>query len=349
MSLFERYLTVWVFLCIIVGIALGAAVPSVFQVIGGLEVAQVNLPVAVLIWLMIVPMLLKIDFGALAQVGRHWRGISVTLLVNWGVKPFSMAVLGWLFIGYLFRPYLPADQIDSYIAGLILLASAPCTAMVFVWSNLTKGEPHFTLSQVALNDAIMIVAFAPVVGLLLGLSSITVPWNTLILSVVLYIVVPVIAAQMIRGRILARGGRAALDRILGVLQPASLVALLATLVLLFAFQGEQILAQPLVIALLAVPILIQVYFNSGLAYLLNRVSGEAHCVAGPSALIGASNFFELAVAAAISLFGFQSGAALATVVGVLIEVPVMLSVVWIVNRSKDWYEAGGVKVPDAPH
>ena len=271
MSVFERYLTLWVFLCIIAGVALGALAPSVFQTIGALEVARVNLPVAILIWLMIVPMLVKIDFAALKEVGRHWRGISVTLLVNWAVKPFSMAFLGWLFIGYLFRPYLPADQIDSYIAGLILLAAAPCTAMVFVWSNLTKGEPHFTLSQVALNDAIMIVAFAPVVGLLLGLSSITVPWDTLFLSVMLYIVVPVIAAQLLRGRILATGGQAGLDRLLGVLQPLSLVALLATLVLLFAFQGEQILAQPLVIALLAVPILIQVYFNSGLAYLLNRL------------------------------------------------------------------------------
>ncbi|OYZ98062.1 MAG: arsenical-resistance protein [Rhizobiales bacterium 17-65-6] len=344
MSLFERYLTLWVFLCIIAGIVLGALAPALFQAIGALEVAQVNLPVALLIWLMIVPMLVKIDFAALKHVGRHWRGISVTLLVNWAVKPFSMALLGWLFIGYLFQPLLPADQIDSYIAGLILLAAAPCTAMVFVWSNLIKGEPHFTLSQVALNDAIMIVAFAPVVGLLLGLSSITVPWDTLFLSVGLYIIVPVIAAQLLRGRILANAGQAGLDRLLGVLQPLSLVALLATLVLLFAFQGEQILAQPLVIALLAVPILIQVYFNAGLAYLLNRMSGEAHCVAGPSALIGASNFFELAVAAAISLFGFTSGAALATVVGVLIEVPVMLSVVWIVNRSRDWYEAGGVKV-----
>jgi arsenical-resistance protein len=348
MSAFERYLTLWVFLCIVAGVALGSLAPSVFHAIAGLEVARVNLPVAVLIWLMIVPMLVKIDFAALGEVGRHWRGISVTLFVNWAVKPFSMALLGWLFIGYLFRPYLPADQIDSYIAGLILLAAAPCTAMVFVWSNLTKGEPHFTLSQVALNDAIMIVAFAPIVGLLLGLSAITVPWDTLVLSVALYIVVPVIAAQVIRARLLKAGGEAALARFLGVLQPLSLVALLATLVLLFAFQGEQILAQPLVIALLAVPILIQVYFNSGLAYLLNRASGEAHCVAGPSALIGASNFFELAVAAAISLFGFNSGAALATVVGVLIEVPVMLSVVWIVNRSQGWYEARGARVSEAP-
>ncbi|WP_051630863.1 ACR3 family arsenite efflux transporter [Afifella pfennigii] len=340
MSIFERYLTLWVALCILVGIALGHFFPAIFQAIGAMEVAKVNLPVALLIWAMIVPMLVKIDFRALKEVTQHWRGIGVTLLVNWAVKPFSMALLAWLFIGFLFRPYLPAGEIDSYIAGLILLAAAPCTAMVFVWSNLTRGEPHFTLSQVALNDVIMIVAFAPVVGLLLGLSAITVPWETLLLSVFLYIVVPVALAQLLRARLLAAGGQSAIARILTWLQPLSLVALLATLVLLFAFQGEQILAQPAIIAFLAVPILIQVYFNSGLAYLLNRASGEAHCVAGPSALIGASNFFELAVAAAISLFGFTSGAALATVVGVLIEVPVMLSVVKIVNASKGWYEAG---------
>jgi ACR3 family arsenite transporter len=340
MSTFERYLTLWVALCIVAGIAFGHIMPGVFHAIAAAEVAKVNLPVAALIWLMIVPMLVKIDFAALGQVKEYWRGIGVTLFINWAVKPFSMAALGWLFIGYLFRPYLPADQIDSYIAGLIILAAAPCTAMVFVWSNLTRGEPHFTLSQVALNDTIMVFAFAPIVGLLLGLSAITVPWDTLVLSVVLYIVVPVIAAQFLRRRLLASGGEEALRRLLHKLQPLSLIALLATLVLLFGFQGEQILAQPLIIGLLAVPILIQVYFNSGLAYLLNRISGEQHCVAGPSALIGASNFFELAVAAAISLFGFQSGAALATVVGVLIEVPVMLSVVWIVNRSKGWYENG---------
>jgi len=340
MSTFERYLSLWVGLCIVVGIALGQFFPSVFQAIGAAEIAQVNLPVAGLIWLMIIPMLVKIDFAALAQVKEHWRGIGVTLAINWAVKPFSMAFLGWLFIAVLFRPYLPADQINSYIAGLILLAAAPCTAMVFVWSNLTKGEPHFTLSQVALNDTIMVFAFAPIVGLLLGLSAITVPWETLLLSVALYIVVPVILAQIIRRIVLRSGGETGLAKILGVFQPLSLVALLTTLVLLFGFQGEQIIAQPLVIALLAVPILIQVYLNSGLAYLLNRWSGEAHCVAGPSALIGASNFFELAVAAAISLFGFNSGAALATVVGVLIEVPVMLSVVRIVNGSKGWYERG---------
>ncbi|WP_018428807.1 ACR3 family arsenite efflux transporter [Hoeflea sp. 108] len=340
MSIFERYLTLWVALCIVAGVALGHLFPGIFHAIGAAEIAKVNIPVALLIWLMIIPMLLRIDFSAMREVGQHWRGIGVTLFINWAVKPFSMALLGWFFIGWLFRPHLPADQIDSYIAGLIILAAAPCTAMVFVWSNLTKGEPHFTLSQVALNDAIMVVAFAPIVGLLLGLSAITVPWATLVLSVVLYIVIPVVIAQFVRRSLLGRGGQKALDRVLHVLQPMSLVSLLTTLVLLFGFQGEQIIAQPLVIAILAVPILIQVYFNSGLAYLLNRISGEQHCVAGPSALIGASNFFELAVAAAISLFGFSSGAALATVVGVLVEVPVMLSVVWIVNRSKGWYERG---------
>jgi ACR3 family arsenite transporter len=338
MTTFERYLTLWVALCIVVGIAIGHWLPGPVQAVGAMEVAQVNLPVAVLVWLMIIPMLLKIDFAALGQVMEHWRGIGVTLFINWAVKPFSMALLGWLFVGWLFRPWLPGDQVESYIAGLILLAAAPCTAMVFVWSNLTRGEPHFTLSQVALNDAIMVVAFAPIVGLLLGLSSIVVPWQTLLLSVALYIVVPVVLAQAWRRHVLARGGAAALQGLLRRLGPLSLVALLSTLVLLFAFQGGQILAQPLVIALLAVPILIQVYFNAGLAYWLNRRFGVAHCVAGPSALIGASNFFELAVAAAISLFGFQSGAALATVVGVLIEVPVMLSVVHIVNASKGWYE-----------
>src|SRR3990170_4915514 len=336
MSLFERYLTVWVALCIVAGIALGHWFPTVFQAIGSAEIARVNLPVAALIWLIIIPMLVKIDFASLHRVKDHWRGIGVTLFVNWAVKPFSMALLGWLFIGWLFRPYLPGDQIDSYIAGLILLAAAPCTAMVFVWSNLSGGEPLFTLTQVALNDTIMVFAFSPIVALLLGISAITVPWDTLLTSVVLYIVVPVIGAQWLRRRVLALGGEAALNRFLGRLQPWSVLALLATLVLLFAFQGEAILRQPLVIAMLAVPILIQVFFNSGLAYWLNRKLGEKHNVACPSALIGASNFFELAVAAAISLFGFESGAALATVVGVLVEVPVMLSVVRIVNGTRGW-------------
>jgi ACR3 family arsenite transporter len=340
MSIFERYLTVWVALCIVVGVILGSIFPGAFHAIGALEVASVNLPVAVLIWLMIIPMLVKIDFGALHQVREHWRGVGVTLFINWAVKPFSMALLAWLFIGHLFAPWLPSEQINSYIAGLIILAAAPCTAMVFVWSNLSDGEPHFTLSQVAVNDVIMIFAFAPIVGLLLGLSAITVPWDTLFLSVVLYIVVPVIIAQLVRKRLLASGGDEALQRALDTLGPVALIALLATLVLLFGFQGEQIIRQPTIIALLAVPILIQVYFNSGLAYLLNRTFGVAHCVAAPSALIGASNFFELAVATAIVLFGFESGAALATVVGVLVEVPVMLSVVKIVNKTKTWYERG---------
>jgi len=340
MSPFERYLSVWVAACIVAGVTLGHFLPQVFHRIGALEVAQVNLPVAVLIWLMIIPMLVKIDFAALGKIREHWRGVGVTLFINWAIKPFSMAALGWLFIGKLFAPFLPADQINSYIAGLIILAAAPCTAMVFVWSNLSDGEPYFTLSQVAVNDIIMIFAFAPIVGLLLGLSAITVPWETLFLSVALYILVPVIIAQLFRKRLLAAGGDKALQRALQRLGPISLLALLATLVLLFGFQGEQIIRQPLIIGLLAVPILIQVYFNSGLAYLLNRVFGVAHCVAAPSALIGASNFFELAVATAIVLFGFESGAALATVVGVLVEVPVMLSVVKIVNASKHWYENG---------
>jgi ACR3 family arsenite transporter len=339
MSVFERYLTIWVALCIVAGIALGQMLPGPVQAIGRMEIARVNLPVGLLIWVMIIPMLLRVDFGALAQVGQHWRGIGVTLFVNWAVKPFSMALLGWIFIRHLFAPYLPAEQIDSYIAGLILLAAAPCTAMVFVWSRLTNGHPLFTLSQVALNDAIMVFAFAPIVALLLGLSSITVPWDTLLTSVVLYIVVPVLIAQVWRRHLLKRGP-AALERALATIGPWSIAALLATLVLLFAFQGEALLRQPLVIALLAVPILIQVLFNAALAYGLNRRLGEAHAVACPSALIGASNFFELAVAAAISLFGFDSGAALATVVGVLIEVPVMLLVVRVVNRSKGWYERG---------
>jgi len=342
MGTFERYLTLWVALCIVAGIGLGSLLPGVFATIAAAELARVNLVVAVLIWLMIIPMLLKIDFGSLGSVRQHWKGVGVTLFINWAIKPFSMAALGTFFIGYLFAPLLPAGEGPSYIAGLILLAAAPCTAMVFVWSNLCDGEPTYTLSQVALNDVLMVFLFAPLVALLLGVAAITVPWDTLLLSVVLYIVVPVIVAQVIRRGVLASGGKPALDRLLAKLGPVSLVALLATLVLLFGFQGEQILARPLVIALLAVPILIQVYFNAGLAYWLSRRFGVAWCVAAPAALIGASNFFELAVAAAISLFGLNSGAALATVVGVLVEVPVMLSVVSIVKRSRAWYERGAV-------
>ena len=339
MSVFERWLSLWVALCIVAGVALGQMFPAPFQALGRMEVARVNLPVGLLIWVMIIPMLMKIDFASLHQVKEHWKGIGVTLFVNWAVKPFSMALLAWIFIRQWFTPYLPAEQLDSYVAGLILLAAAPCTAMVFVWSRLTGGDPYFTLSQVALNDTIMIVAFAPIVGLLLGLSAIVVPWDTLFTSVLLYIVTPVILAQLWRKQLLKQG-QAKFDATLATLGHLSILALLATLVLLFAFQGEAILEQPLIIALLAVPILIQVFFNSALAYWLNRKVGEKHSVACPSALIGASNFFELAVAAAISLFGFQSGAALATVVGVLIEVPVMLLVVKIVNQSKGWYEAG---------
>ncbi|KGM22259.1 ACR3 family arsenite efflux transporter [Stenotrophomonas maltophilia] len=339
MGLFGRHLTLWVALCIIVGTLLGHFLPGAFASLAAAEMAKVNLPVAVLIWLMIIPMLLRVDFGAMRQLGQHWKGIGVTLLINWAVKPFSMALLGWLFLRHVFADWLPAGQIDSYIAGLILLAAAPCTAMVFVWSNLCRGDANFTLSQVALNDAIMVVAYAPVVALLLGLSAITVPWDTLLLSVGLYIVAPVLVAALLRRWILSRHGQPGLRAALRRLGPLSLTALLLTLVLLFGFQGQQIVQQPLVIALIAVPILIQVYFTSGLAYLLNRRLGVAHCVAGPSALIGASNFFELAVATAVGLFGVHSGAALATVVGVLIEVPVMLSVVKIVNRSRDWYEA----------
>jgi ACR3 family arsenite transporter len=339
MSFFERWLSLWVGLCIVAGIALGQWLPAPVQAVGRMEVAQVNLPVGLLIWVMIIPMLLKVDFGALHEVRRHWRGIGVTLFVNWAVKPFTMALLAWVFVRQLFAPWLPADQIDSYIAGLILLAAAPCTAMVFVWSRLTHGDPLFTLSQVALNDTIMVFAFAPIVALLLGLASISVPWDTLLVSVGLYIVVPVVVAQAWRRALLRRGPQA-LEAALARIGPWSIAALLATLVLLFAFQGEAILQQPLVIAMLAVPILIQVVFNAALAYGLNRRLGEAHDVACPSALIGASNFFELAVATAISLFGFHSGAALATVVGVLIEVPLMLAVVRVVNRSRGWYEAG---------
>jgi ACR3 family arsenite transporter len=339
MNLFERYLTIWVALCIIIGVLLGQFLPGVFHAIAGLEIARVNMPVGVLVWVMIIPMLLKIDFGALHQVRKHSRGIGVTLFVNWAVKPFSMAFLGWLFIRHVFAAYLPAEQLDSYIAGLILLAAAPCTAMVFVWSNLVKGDPYFTLSQVALNDTIMIFAFAPLVALLLGIASITVPWDTLFVSVVFYIVIPVIIAQLLRRRLLANG-EAAFRRAMEIIAPLSMGALLLTLVLLFALQGNAIVKQPLVIAMLAVPILIQVLFNAALAYGLNRHFGVAHCVAAPSALIGASNFFELAVATAISLYGFQSGAALATVVGVLVEVPVMLLVVKIANGTQHWYGQG---------
>ena len=341
MRSFEKYLTLWVAVCILVGVSTGYLLPGLFQFIGRIEISSINLPVAVLVWLMIIPMLIKIDLRALREVKKYARGIGVTLFINWGIKPFSMALLAWFFIGHLFTPYLPQEQVESYIAGLIILAAAPCTAMVFVWSHLTEGEPHFTLTQVALNDVIMIILFAPIVGLLLGLSSITVPWDTLFLSVVIYIVIPLMIANTWRNLILANNnGSEKLKKLIQKIQPFSLGALLLTLVLLFGFQGIQIITNPVIILLLSVPILIQVIFNSGLAYLLNRLVGSPHCVAGPSALIGASNFFELAVATAIVLFGFESGAALATVVGVLVEVPIMLTAVSVVNRSKEWYERG---------
>ena len=339
MGYFEKYLSIWVIICILIGVGLGYLLPNVFQLIANIQVAEINLPVALLIWLMIIPMLIKIDLRALTEIKQFSRGIGVTLFINWAIKPFSMALLAWFFIGYLFKPYLPGDQIESYIAGLIILAAAPCTAMVFVWSHLMDGEPHFTLSQVALNDVIMIFSFAPIVGLLLGLSSIVVPWDTLFLSVLLYIVVPLVIANLWRHSLLKQeNGNEKLDATIKNITPFSLCALLITLILLFGFQGTQIITKPTIILLLSIPILIQVFFNSGLAYLLNKFVGSPHCVAGPSALIGASNFFELAVATAIVLFGFESGAALATVVGVLVEVPVMLAAVYIVNHTKDWYE-----------
>jgi ACR3 family arsenite transporter len=339
MGFFERYLTLWVLACIGLGVLLGNLAPQTFAALAGLEYARINLPVGVLIWVMIIPMLVKIDLRAIRDVSQHARGIGITLAVNWLVKPFSMALLAAFFLQHLFADLLPADEIEQYIAGLIILAAAPCTAMVFVWSRLTRGDPAFTLSQVALNDAIMVFAFAPIVALLLGVSSIVVPWETLLGSVVLYIGAPLLVAQWIRRRLL-RAGDAAMARFERAAGTASIVALLATLVLLFGLQGDAVLQQPLVIALIAVPILVQVLLTSSLAYGLNRLAREPHAVACPSALIGASNFFELAVAVAIGLFGIQSGAALATVVGVLVEVPFMLLVVRAVNRSKDWYERG---------
>ena len=337
MSFFEKYLTLWVFLCIVFGVLLGQLFPDLFQMIGSIQYAQINIPVGILIWVMIIPMLMKIDFKSIAEVKRHTKGIGVTLFVNWFVKPFSMWLLAYLFIRVLFADLLPQEQIDSYVAGLILLAAAPCTAMVFVWSRLTNGEPLFTLSQVALNDTIMIFAFAPLVAFLLNVSSITVPWNTLIASVVMYIVIPLVIAQILRVGLLSKG-ETFFEKILKRVGNYSIGALLTTLVLIFSLQGKQIVEQPLVIALLAIPILIQVIFNSSLAYWLNRFLGEKHNIACPSALIGASNFFELAVATAIGLFGFNSGATLATVVGVLVEVPVMLLVVKVVNKTKNWYQ-----------
>ena len=337
LGFFERYLTLWVFLCIVAGTVLGLVGPEAAQAIGALEVAQVNLPVGLLIWVMIIPMLMKIDFAALHEVRQQKAGMAVTLLVNWAIKPFSMALIGWLFIKVLFADWLPAGELDSYMAGLILLGAAPCTAMVFVWSNLCNGNANFTLTQVALNDLVMVFAFAPIVALLLGVSSIPVPWDTLLLSVLMYIVIPLAIAQFLRAQLLKRGAEA-FQAALAKISPFSILALLATLVLLFSFQGEAIVEQPLVIGLLAVPILLQTLFIAALGYWLCRRLRVRHEVAGPATMIGASNFFELAVAVAIVLYGFDSGAALATVVGVLIEVPVMLWLVRMVNRSRAWYE-----------
>ena len=342
LGFFERYLSLWVFLCIIAGTLLGLAAPAATQAIGALEIAQVNIPVGVLIWVMIIPMLMKIDFSALHEVYEQRAGMAVTLTINWLIKPFTMAFFAWLFLRHVFADWLPAEQLDSYVAGLILLGAAPCTAMVFVWSNLCRGNANFTLSQVAINDLVMVFAFAPIVALLLGVSSIPVPWDTLLLSVVMYIVIPLAIAQFIRSRLLRRG-EAALPAVLTRIGPFSIVALLATLVLLFSFQGQTIVAQPLIIALLAVPILLQTLLIAALGYWLCRRLKVRHDIAGPAAMIGASNFFELAVAVAIVLYGFNSGAALATVVGVLIEVPVMLWLVRMVNNSKGWYERSQVQ------
>jgi arsenite transporter len=336
MSIFERYLSLWVALCIVVGVLIGKTLPGLAQFVGGLEVAHVNLPVGVLIWIMIIPMLMKIDFSKIGEVRQQKAGIGITLFVNWAVKPFTMAALAWIFIRHVFAPWLPPEQIESYIAGLILLGAAPCTAMVFVWSGLCRGDANFTISQVALNDLVMVFAFAPIVALLLGVSSIPVPWATLMLSVGIYIVIPLIIAQTLRTYLLARGPmhlKAVLERI----GPFTIVALLVTLVLLFAFQGEAIVEQPLIIGMLAVPIFLQGVLIAALGYWLNLRCRSNHNVAGPSTMIGASNFFELAVAVAIVLYGFDSGAALATVVGVLIEVPVMLWLVKLVNQSRGWY------------
>lgn len=337
LGIFERYLTLWVLLCIAAGTASGLVLPQAAQAIGALEVAQVNIPVGLLIWVMIIPMLMKIDFAALHEMREQKAGMAVTLFINWAIKPFSMALFGWLFIKVLFADWLPAGELDSYMAGLILLGAAPCTAMVFVWSNLCNGNANFTLTQVALNDLIMVFAFAPIVALLLGVSSIPVPWDTLLLSVGMYIIIPLTIAQLLRAQLMKRS-EAAFQAALARISPFSIMALLGTLVLLFSFQGEAIVEQPLVIGMLAVPILLQTLFIAALGYWLCRTLKVHHDVAGPATMIGASNFFELAVAVAIVLYGFNSGAALATVVGVLIEVPLMLWLVRRINNSRSWYE-----------
>ncbi len=335
MSLFERWLTLWVALCILAGLILGNLMPGVFGALAGLEYASVNLVVAVLIWAMVYPMMIAIDFGSLKDVGRRPKGLIITLAINWLIKPFTMAALGVLFFNHLFVGLIDPAKAPEYIAGLILLGAAPCTAMVFVWSQLTKGDPNYTLVQVSVNDLVMVVAFAPIVAFLLGVTDISVPWQTLILSVVLYIVIPLIAGALTRRVLMARGGDAAVTEFTARIKPASVLGLLLTVVLLFGFQGQVILAQPLLIALIAVPIIIQSYGIFALGYAWAYAWKLPHKVAAPCALIGTSNFFELAVAVAIGLFGLTSGAALATVVGVLVEVPVMLSLVAFANRTRD--------------
>ncbi|EKF74554.1 arsenical pump membrane protein ACR3 [Alcanivorax hongdengensis A-11-3] len=337
MGFFERYLSVWVALAIVAGVLLGLAVPGLFQAVAALDYAHVNLAVAVFIWLMVYPMMIQIDFTAIRDVGRKPRGLALTLVINWLIKPFTMAALGWLFFQGLFAPLVDPQTASEYIAGMILLGVAPCTAMVFVWSHLTRGDANYTLVQVAANDLIMVFAFAPIAALLLGVSHITVPWDTLLLSVVLYVVLPLIAGFVTRQALVRGGGEARVASFVHSLKPVSVMGLLATVVVLFGFQAQTILARPMAIVLIAIPLLIQTYGIFAITYWLARRLRLVHNVAGPAALIGTSNFFELAVAVAISLFGLHSGAALATVVGVLVEVPVMLSLVAIVNRTPGWF------------
>lgn len=335
MGLFERYLSVWVGACILLGVLLGMLVPSVFEVIASVEYAHVNVVVAILIWLMVYPMMIQVDFSAVKDVGRKPKGIILTLLINWLIKPFSMALLGWLFFKVLFAGWVDPQSATEYIAGMILLGVAPCTAMVFVWSQLTKGDPNYTLVQVSINDIIMIFAFAPITALLLGVTEVVVPWETLILSVVLYVLLPLIAG--IATRKILGNNEPKLNSFVSRLKPFSMVGLLATVVLLFGFQANTIITKPHVIILIAIPLLIQTYGIFAIAYWAAKKMNLPHNIAAPACMIGTSNFFELAVAVAISLFGLQSGAALATVVGVLVEVPVMLSLVYFANRTKHWF------------
>ncbi len=339
MNIFDRYLSIWVALCIAGGILLGKVLPSVFQALAAMEYASVNLPVAILIWAMVWPMMIGVDFVSLKKMGDRPKGLVITIVVNWLIKPFTMAALGVLFFKFVFADLIPPNEAEGYIAGLILLGAAPCTAMVFIWSQLTKGDPTYTLAQVSLNDAIMVVAFAPIVALLLGVTDIVVPWDTLVLSAILYVAIPLAAGMAARAFLIRRGGEQSVQDFIAKIKPASIVGLLATVILLFGFQGNTILARPLVIALIAVPILIQSYAIFAVAYGAAWLWKVPHNIAAPCALIGTSNFFELAVAVAISVFGLSSGAALATVVGVLVEVPVMLSLVAIANKTRSKFLA----------